>query len=131
MGIEDVVPGLVGQMELIVAEEHTARHLGSGGVAVLATPEMVRLMERASVAAVDHLLPSGQRTVGIHVDVRHLAATPAGMRVTARSELVTVEGRKLTFYVEAHDEVEKVGEGIHERMIIDLDRFRSRVESKR
>lgn len=130
MGTEDIVPGLVGQMELVVGEENTARHLGSGNVSVLATPEMVRLMERASVAAVDHLLPSGQRTVGIRVDVRHLAATPVGMRVTARSELLTVEGRKLTFHVEVHDEMEKVGEGTHERMIIDLDRFRSRVERK-
>jgi fluoroacetyl-CoA thioesterase len=130
MGIEDIVPGLVGQMELVVGEENTARHLGSGNVSVLATPEMVRLMERASVAAVDDLLPPGQRTVGIRVDVRHLAATPVGMRVTARSELLTVEGRKLTFHVEAHDEMEKVGEGTHERMIIDLDRFRSRVEDK-
>jgi fluoroacetyl-CoA thioesterase len=139
MGTEDIVPGLVGQMELVVAEENTARHLGSGNVTVLATPEMVRLMERASVAAVDHLLPSGQRTVGIRLDVRHLAATPVSMRVTARSELVAVEGRKLTFRVEAHDEVEKVGEGpsaslrtgTHWRTIIDVDRFRSRVERKR
>ncbi len=130
MGTEDIVPGLVGQVELVVGEENTARHLGSGSVSVLATPEMVRLMERASVAAVDDLLPPGQRTVGVHLDVHHLAATPVGMRVTARSELVAVEGRKLTFHVETHDEVEKVGEGTHERMIIDLDRFRSRVERK-
>jgi len=130
MGTEDIVPGLVGQLELVVAEENTARHLGSGNVSVFATPEMVRLMERASVAAVDHLLPPGQRTVGIHVDVRHLAATPVGMHVVARSELVAVEGRKLTFHVEVHDEVEKVGEGTHQRMIIDLDRFRARVERK-
>ena len=131
MGTEDIVPGLVGRMELVVAEENTARHLGSGNVSVFATPEMVRLMERASVAAVDHLLPPGQRTVGVHLDVRHLAATPVGMGVIARSELVAVEGRRLTFYVEVHDEVEKVGEGTHGRMIIDLDRFRARVERKR
>ena len=126
-----IAPGLMGQAQMVVREENTARHLGSGDVAVLATPEMIRLMERASVAAVDHLLPEGQRTVGVHVDVRHLAATPLGMRVTARAELVAVEGRRLTFRVEAFDEVEKVGEGQHWRVIIELGRFRERVEAKR
>ncbi len=126
-----IAPGLVGQAQMVVREENTARHLGSGDVAVLATPEMIRLMERASVAAVDHLLPEGQRTVGVHVDVRHLAATPLGMRVTARAELVAVEGRRLTFRVEAFDEVEKVGEGQHRRVIIELGKFRERVEAKR
>ena len=125
-----IAPGLVGQAQMVVREENTARHLGSGDVAVLATPEMIRLMERASVAAVDHLLPEGQRTVGVHVDVRHLAATPLGMRVNARAELVAVEGRRLTFRVEAFDEVEKVGEGQHQRVIIELGRFRERVEAK-
>jgi len=98
---------------------------------VLATPEMIRLMERAAVAAVDHLLPDGYRTVGVEVDVRHLAATPVGMRVRVQAELVAVEGRKLTFHVEAFDEVEKIGEGAHWRVIIDLERFKERVEAKR
>lgn len=128
---EGIVPGLVGERETAVAVETTARHLGSGNVAVFATPEMVRWMERAAVAAVDHLLPEGYQTVGIRVDVRHLAATPLGMTVRARAELLQVDGRKLTFRVEAFDEVEKVGEGIHERMIVDLGRFRERAESKR
>ena len=129
--MDKIAPGLVGQAQMVVREENTARHLGSGDVAVLATPEMIRLMERASVAAVDHLLPEGQRTVGVRVDVRHLAATPLGMRVTARAELVAVEGRRLTFRVEAFDEVEKVGEGQHQRVIIELGKFRERVEAKR
>jgi len=129
--VEKIAPGLVGQAQMVVREENTARHLGSGDVAVLATPEMIRLMERASVAAVDHLLPEGRRTVGVHVDVRHLAATPLGMRVTARAELVAVEGRRLTFRVEAFDEVERVGEGQHQRVIVELERFRGRVEAKR
>ena len=129
--MEEIVPGLVGQSEMVVREENTARHLGSGNVAVLATPEMIRLMERAAVAAVDHLLPDGYRTVGVELKVRHLAATPMGMRVRAQAELVAVEGRKLTFRVEADDEVEKIGEGEHKRVIIDLERFEERVEAKR
>jgi len=129
--MEEIVPGLVGQSEMFVRQENTARHLGSGNVAVLATPEMVRLMEKAAVAAVDHLLPDGYRTVGVEVDVRHLAATPVGTRVRAQAELAAVEGRKLTFRVEAFDEAEKIGEGEHKRAIIDLERFTERVEAKR
>ncbi len=127
---EQVRRGLVGERETTVEVENTAQHLGSGAVSVFATPEMVRLMERAAVAAVDHLLPEGYRTVGIHVDVRHLAATPLGMTVRARAELLDVEGRKLTFRVEAFDDVEKVGEGVHRRMIVRLAKFKERAQSK-
>ena len=128
--MEEIVPGLVGQREMVVHEENTARHLGSGNVAVLATPEMVRLMERAAVAAVDHLLPDGYRTVGVAVNVCHLAATPMGMSVRAQAELTAVEGRKLTFRVEAVDEVERIGEGVHRRVAIDVERFTETVEAK-
>ncbi len=129
--MKEIVPGLIGENEMVVREENTAQHLGSGNVAVLATPVMIRLMERAAVAAVDHLLPPGQRTVGVEVDVRHLAATPLGMTVRAQAKLLSVEGRKLAFRVEAFDEVERIGEGEHGRMIIDVERFRERVEAKR
>ena len=129
--MEGIAPGLVGEVQAMVSEENTAKHLGSGGVEVFATPAMVMLMERAGVAAVDHLLPEGQCTVGVHLDVKHLAATPRGMNVTARADLVEVDGRKLTFQVEAFDDQEKVGEGTHQRVIIDLERFRKRVEDKR
>lgn len=128
--MKEIVPGLAGQLEMVVREENTARRLGSGNVAVLATPEMVRLMEKAAVAAVDHLLPDGYRTVGVAVNVRHLAATPVGMKVRAQAELTAVEGRKLTFRVEAFDEVERIGEGEHKRAIIDVGRFKERVEAK-
>ena len=128
--MEGIVPGLASECQLLVREENTAAHLGSGDVSALATPEMIRLMERAAVRAVDHLLPDGYRTVGIHVDIRHLAATPLGMTVRARAELLQVDGRKLTFGVEAFDDVEKVGEGIHQRMIVGLGKFKQRVESK-
>jgi fluoroacetyl-CoA thioesterase len=127
---EHMIPGLVGEVETRVDGDNTARHLGSGDVPVFATPEMIRLMERAAVQAVDHLLPDGYRTVGIHVDVRHLAATPLGMTVRARAELIEVEGLQLTFRVEAADDAEKVGEGLHRRMIIDLAKFKERAAAK-
>jgi len=129
--VEEIVPGLVGQSEMVVHEENTAGHLGSGNVAVLATPEMIRLMEKAAVAAVDHLLPEGRRTVGVAVNVRHLAATPLGMMVRAQAELVAIQGRELTFRVQADDEVERIGEGEHRRVIIELERFTEKVEAKR
>ena len=128
---DEIVPGLLGESEIVVGEGNTARHLGSGEVSVLATPEMIRLMERAGVAAVDARLPSGYATVGVRVDVRHLAATPVGMSVRAQAELKAVEDRKLVFEVEARDEMELVGAGIHERFIIDVARFRQRVEDKK
>ncbi len=122
--------GLTGEREIQVEAAQTARHLGSGNVSVLATPEMIRLMEGAAVSAVDPLLPEGYSTVGIQVQVNHLAATPPGMRVRVRAELQQVDGRKLTFRVQAFDEVEQVGEGTHQRMIVELARFKQRVEAK-
>ncbi len=130
MSFENVQPGLEGQVVELVIEENTARHLGSGGVSVLATPRMILLMERAGVAAVDHLLPEGYRTVGAHLDVSHLAPTPVGLTVTARAELIEVDGRRLTFRVEAHDGVELVGEGTHQRYIVNVERFGQRVAEK-
>lgn len=128
--MDRLVPGLIGESQTVVTEANTAKHLGSGNVKVFATPEMVRLMEQAGVAAVDHLLPQEQRTVGVALDVKHLAATPPGMTVTARAELIAVEGRRLTFRVEAFDEVEKVGEGTHQRYVIDMAGFQRRVAEK-
>lgn len=126
----ELVPGLVGETTLVVEERHTARHLGSGGVNVLATPVMILLMEEAGRNAVEHKLEPGQLTVGAELHVKHLAPTPMGMRVTVRAELLAVDGRMLTFRVEAHDEKEKVGEGTHVRAIINLDRFHARVQAK-
>lgn len=123
-------PGLVGEATLVVAETHTARHLGSGGVEVLATPIMIALIEDAARTLVDSKLDPGQISVGVNLNVTHLAATPLGMRVTAKAKLLAVEGRKLTFEVEAHDEREKIGEGTHTRAIINLDRFMARAKEK-
>ena len=122
--------GLIGEAMLVVATTHTASHLGSGGVEVLATPIMIALMEDAARTLVDSKLDPGQISVGVNLNVTHLAATPLGMRVIARAKLLTVEGRKLTFEVEAHDEREKIGEGTHTRAIINLDRFMARAEEK-
>ena len=128
--MEELKPGLVGERSLVVEEAQTARHLGSGGVPVYATPMMVLHMEEAAVAAVDHLLGPGRATVGTSLDLRHLAATPLGMRVTARARLVAVDGRALSFEVEAFDEKERIGEGRHGRAIIDVERFSAKVAAK-
>jgi fluoroacetyl-CoA thioesterase len=122
--------GLTGKVQKTAAEEDTALHLRSGKVAVLATPVMIGQMEEAAVRAVDHLLPLGHHTVGIHVNVSHSASTPQGMSVTAHAELLKQEGRTLTFRVMATDEKETMGEGTHQRAIIDLARFQQRVQAK-
>jgi fluoroacetyl-CoA thioesterase len=122
--------GLIGEATLVVGTTHTASHLGSGGVDVLATPIMIALMEDAAHTLVDSKLDPGQMSVGVNLNVTHLAATPLGMQVTAKAKLLAVEGRKLTFEVEAHDEREKIGEGTHTRAIINLDRFMARAEEK-
>ena len=131
MTFSALTPGLQGEKRLTVGQEHTARHWGSGKVDVLATPQMVRLMEQAAVAAVDHLLPEGRHTVGTVVNIRHLAPTPMGMEAVARAEVTAVDGQRICFKVEAHDESDKIGDGTHERFIVELDRFRARVEKKR
>src|ERR1043166_8854570 len=96
----DLVAGLQGTAELLVGEEHTAPHVGSGRVHVLATPVMINLIEAAALAAVEHLLPAGHQSLGTHLDVRHIAATPVGMSVTATAEVTRVEGRTVDFRVE-------------------------------
>jgi len=123
-------PGLKGQAELVVGEEHTAPRVGSGRVHVLATPVMINLIEAAALQAAENLLPPGHQSLGIRLDVRHFAATPVGMRVTATAELTKVEGRTLFFRVEAHDEKEPIGDGTHERVVVNVERFDKRVQRK-
>lgn len=122
--------GLRGEASTAVTEENTALAYGSGGARVFATPAMIGLMEKAALSSVDPLLDPGQMTVGIKVDVEHLAATPVGMKVTARAELVEIDGKKLVFRVEAFDEKEQIGRGTHVRYIVNVDRFLSRAEGK-
>ena len=110
-------PGQTGTAHLIVGPEHTAPRVGSGRIAVLATPVMINVIEAAALAAVEHLLPNGYQSLGIHLDVRHFAATPVGLRVTATAEVLSVEARSIRFRVEARDEHEPIGDGQHERVV--------------
>jgi len=123
-------PGMKGSADLVVGEEHTAPRVGSGRVHVLATPVMINLIEAAALHAAENLLPPGHQSLGIRLDVRHFAATPVGMRVTATVELVAVDGRTLFFRVEAHDEKEPIGDGTHERVVVNVERFAARVQRK-
>ena len=123
--------GLNAEVSLTVTELDTAARWGSGLVPVFSTPALVGIMEAAAVKAVDGHLPEGQTTVGGHIDVRHLAATPVGMQVRARAELTSIDGRKLTFQIEAWDELEKIGEALHERFVIDKEKFITRVQEKK
>jgi len=123
-------PGLTGTADLVVGPEHTAPFVGSGRVAVLATPVMINLIEAAALKAVEHLLPAGHQSLGIHLDVRHFAATPVGLRVTATAEVVAIEGRTITFRVEARDEREAIGGGTHQRVVVSVARFDERVQRK-
>ena len=127
---EQLKPGLSGTAEIVVGTRDTAPHVGSGKIGVLATPIMVNLMEAAALQAVERYMPPGYQTVGTHLDVKHFAATPVGLRVTAYAELVKVEGRTLTFRLRAEDERERVGEGSHERLIINVERFDLRMQKK-
>jgi fluoroacetyl-CoA thioesterase len=123
-------PGLTGSAELLVGPEHTAPSIGSGAIAVLGTPVMINLIEAAALAAAEHLLPVGHQSLGIHLDVRHIAATPIGMRVRATAELTNIDGRTLTFRVEARDEKEVIGDGTHQRVVVNVARFDQRVQRK-
>ena len=122
--------GMTGSASLVVTEAHTAPHVGSGKVRVLATPVMVNLMEAAALDAAERYLPAGHQSLGTHLDVRHIAATPVGMRVTARAELIRIDGRHLTFQVAAHDERELIGDGMHVRVVVNVARFDQRAQAK-
>jgi len=123
-------PGLKGSATLVVGEEHTAPRIGSGRVHVLATPVMINLFEAAALDAIERLLPPGHQSLGTVLNVRHIAATPVGMRVTASAEVVAVEGRTVRFRVEAHDERELIGDGTHERVAVNVAKFDLRVQEK-
>jgi predicted thioesterase len=117
--------------ELIVEEKHTAAAFGSGSILVFSTPMMIGLMENAALKCAEKSLDPGYSTVGMSVDIVHIAATPMGQKVKAVAELVGIEGKKLTFKIEAYDEIEKIGEGRHERYIIHVEKFMGKVEEKR
>ncbi len=125
-----IKPGLTGSSEIVVGPEHTAPFVGSGRIAVLATPVMINVIEAAALAAIEHLLPAGHQSLGIHLDVSHTAATPVGLRVTATAEVIQLEGRTVTFRVEARDDFESIGGGSHQRVVVSVTRFDERVQRK-
>ena len=128
--LSKLVPGLEGHAEIVVGEQHTAPRIGSGRVRVLATPVMINLMEAAALDAVENLIPAGHQSLGTRLDVRHIAATPVGLRVRATAKLLSVDGRSLAFRVEAHDERDLIGDGTHTRLVVNVARFDQRVQAK-
>lgn len=123
-----VQAGLKGTSETVVTVQNTAKSVGSGSLEVFATPMMVALMENAAINALD--LPEDQTSVGTYLDVSHLAATPVGMKVRAEAEVVEVDGRKLIYKLEAYDEKEKIGEGRHERFLVNNEKFMAKAKAK-
>ncbi|HML22743.1 MAG TPA: hotdog domain-containing protein [Aggregatilinea sp.] len=126
----DLTPGLTGEARVTVTAGLTARALGSGLVEVYSTPSLIALLEAAAVAALDGHLAEGQTSVGTHLDVSHLAATPVGMRVRAQATLREIDGRRLVFDVAAWDETEQIASGTHARFLVDAARFIQRAEAK-
>jgi predicted thioesterase len=130
MDLSRINAGMRGSAELVVGEEHTAPRVGSGKVHVLATPVMINLIEAAALEAVERLLPPGYQSLGTILNVRHIAATPVGMRVTATATVEKVDGRTVFFRVEARDEKELIGDGNHERVVVNVARLDERVQRK-
>ena len=128
--MSELVPGLTAELEMTVTDADTATRWGSGLAPVFSTPALVGLMESTAVKLLAGDLQPGQTTVGGHIDVHHLAATPVGMKVRTRAELISVNGRKLTFKVQAWDEAELIGEATHDRFIVDEAKFLGRVQAK-
>lgn len=123
--------GAKGEQKLLVTSEVAIDFLGLDGPRVLSTPHMIGYMERTCRDAVLPLLDPGHDTVGTHVNVWHLAAAPIGMMVTFQAEVTGVADRRIQFRVEAFDEKEKVGEGTHERAIINVAKFAARMAGKK
>lgn len=122
--------GLTNETSTMVEDSNTAIAYGSGGVRVFATPAMIGLMEKAALELADQCLQAGQTTVGTLVNVKHTAATPVGMKVVAKAELLEVDSKRLVFRVDAVDEAGPIGTGTHERYIINLEKFLQKVEQK-
>ena len=125
-----IAPGLSGSVEITVGEAHTAPSIGSGKVRVLATPVMINLIEAAALKPIEHLLQPGYQSLGTHLDVHHIAATPVGMKARAIAVVTKVDGRTVTFKVEAHDEKDLIGHGTHERVVVNVAKFDARVQQK-
>ena len=122
--------GIKGTGSVEVVRENTAAAVGSGTLEVFATPMMIALMEKTACESVAPYLEEGSGTVGTELNVKHVAATPIGMQVTCETELVEVDGRRLVFHVKASDEAGLIGEGTHERFIINNEKFQSKANGK-
>lgn len=114
----------------LVEEEHSAKHIGSGASRVMATPWMIAFMERVSHRLLAGNLPLGYSSVGVMINVRHVAPTPVGKNIRVRTEIIGIEGLRVVFQVDAWDDYELVGSGTHERFIIDTERFLRRLDKK-
>ena len=130
MSLEALKPGLTGRADIVVRDEHTAPRVGSGLVHVLATPVMINLFEAAALDAVDKHLPPGYQSLGTVLNVRHIAATPVGMKVISTAKILRIEGRTVFLAVEARDEIELIGDGQHERVVVNVEKFSLRVSKK-
>ena len=130
MDLPDLKPGLTGVARRTVTPADTAETLRSGDVPVFGTPALIAMMEQAAVAALAGALPADMTSVGVFLEVHHLAATPPGMAVNAQATVTTVDGRTVTFEVMASDAVEQIGRGVHRRALVDRARFRQRAGSK-
>lgn len=126
-----MIPGLMGKAEMIVKEEDLVSRLGDLPVNVLSTPRLIQLMEEAAVNAIQDIIPPDQLTLGTQVKIKHLSATPLGMKVTGNAILKEVHKNRLLFLVDAYDEKEKIAEGEHERVFVSKEHFRRKVEKKR
>ena len=126
-----MVPGLNGVSEMIVAKEDLVSRLGGVALDVLSTPRLIQLMEAAAIEAIKECVPDQQVSLGTRVNIRHLSATPLGMKVTAHALLKSVEKNRLLFIVDAYDQKEKVAEGELERVLVPLARFLQKVEEKK
>jgi predicted thioesterase len=126
-----MIPGLMGKAEMIVEEEDLVSRLGNSPVDVLSTPRLIQLMEEAAVNAIQDIIPPDQLSLGTQVKIKHLSATPLGMKVTGNAILKEVHKNRLLFLVDAYDEKEKVAEGEHERVFVSKEHFRQKVEKKR
>jgi predicted thioesterase len=122
--------GLKGSAKILVGEEQTAPRVGSGRVRVLATPVMINMMEAAALDAIERLLPDGHQSLGTHLDVGHYAATPVGMTLRATAEVTGIDGRNVEFRVEAFDDKERIGDGRHVRVVVNVERFDKRIRKK-
>jgi len=127
---ELIRPGMTREDSFPITMDNSAIHIGSGSSRVLATPWMIAFMERVSHRLLTCCLPEGFSSVGTHLDVRHLAATPVGATIRVRVEVLSLDGNRVYFSIEAWDNLEKIGEGKHERVVIDEARFLRRVERK-